>query len=174
MPGPPLCSSIPSATDAGLGGGSPQEPREHVASPCPQQGAAPSPGFGQSCVDTPWKTCSFANPGLSQARGWLPLAGLPCLSIQQVCEELPGLGEPEKLAHACPERLPARRESHSGPRQGALQAEARLPGFRHPAPAPTPGLAKSKTEGQEAALHRAGLNGACSSWGRLLQASKKH
>lgn len=103
-----------------------------------------------------WKTHSFANPGCLQCWDGSHSQGCRASCVEQVCEELPGLGKPEKLAQECPEHLPAWGATR-GPSQGALHAVARLLVFWHPAQA-APRLAKSKTEGQKAALHCAGLN----------------
>ena len=129
VPGPAVCSSSGTATDAGLREGSQQERRERVASPlpCPQQGAAPSrgaapsPGFGQSCIAITWKTCSFANPECLKHWDSSRSQGCCASCIEQVCEELPGLGEPEKLAHACPEHLPAHRATQGPRREFCMQ-----------------------------------------------------
>lgn len=125
VPGPAVCSSGGTATDARLREWLQQERCEHVASPLPshQQGAAPSPGFGQSCMAITWKTHSFANPGCLKRWDGSRSQGCHASCVEQVCEELPELGKPEKLAHERPKCLPARRTTRGPHREFCTQLQ---------------------------------------------------
>lgn len=160
-PGPAVCSSNAAAAGTGLRRGVIRGARRACgftpSFPYSPQGAAPSrgaarrAGFGQSCAAITWKTfiCKprvFPSQDGSQSQGCRT-------SRREFWWGAVGPGEPEKLAQACPEHLPAAlaalagRSAHSS-QTGGVAASCSW----------SPCPARSETERQKAALPCAQLS----------------
>lgn len=102
-------------------------PAWHSPLPYSPQGAAPSPGFGQSCTALAWKIESFASPGCFQARtapnhrAAVPLA-------EKLCEELWGRVNLKSWL----KRAPNTSLPHLGPSQGDPHTAAGPGVLQHP------------------------------------------